>query len=103
MSDPGTSGVLSPFSKINGLYFNEQNEPDDFMVDFAKDVKRIMESKGVKYLDIEFTNKEDYYTALDNLDNFALENISVYGTSKNKYIITTLEDDPDDEMNGADV
>ena len=49
---PGTSGVLSPFGKINGLYFNDSREPDDYMYNFKQDISKIMKEDGVEYYDV---------------------------------------------------
>ncbi len=99
-SDPGTSGLLSPYSKINGLYFNDKNEPDDFIIGFNQDLRTILSEDGVDFIDIELENKEDYFTMINKLDDFGKGNFKVYGTSKNKYIITVEEfniDNADDD------
>lgn len=80
---PGTSGVLSPFGKIEGLFFNNSREPDEYEFDFKKDLRKLMEEDGVEYIEIQLDNKEDYYKLLDDLSNFNKESIRVSGTSKN--------------------
>ena len=93
---PGTSGVLSPFGKIDGLYFNNSREPDDFMFDFKKDVKKIMDDEDVEYLEIKVDNKDDYYKLLSELSNFNDNAITVNGTSKDVYtVIVENEEDVD--------
>ena len=93
---PGTSGVLSPFGKIDGLYFNNSREPDDFMFDFKKDIKKIMDEDGVDYLEIKVDNKDDYYKLLSELSNFNDNAITVNGTSKDVYtVIVENEEDVD--------
>ena len=57
-SDPGTSGILSPFGKIEGLYFNDSREPDDYEFAFKQDIEKIMKADGVKYIEITAENKE---------------------------------------------
>ena len=93
---PGTSGVLSPFGKIDGLYFNNSREPDDFMFDFKKDIKKIMDEDDVDYLEIKVDNKDDYYKLLSELSNFNDNAITVNGTSKDVYtVIVENEEDVD--------
>lgn len=93
---PGTSGVLSPFGKIDGLYFNNSREPDDFMFDFKKDIKKIMDDEDVEYLEIKVDNKDDYYKLLSELSNFNDNAITVSGTSKDVYtVIVENEEDVD--------
>jgi hypothetical protein len=81
---PGTSGVLSPFSKIQGLYFDESKEPDDFMYDFKNDMDRILSSEDVEHIQITTETKEDYYRLLDELQKFNKDSMTVYGVSKDK-------------------
>ena len=92
---PGTSGLLSPFSKINGLYFNDDNEPEDFMYNFKKEVKDAIENMGVEYIDVNSDTSEEYYSKLNELDNYSKENVSTSGKGKNRYIINIDEDDMD--------
>ena len=56
---PGTSGVLSPFGQIEGLYFNNSSEPDDFEFNFKKDLSRVLEEEGVERIEIKADNKEE--------------------------------------------
>jgi len=37
-SDPGVSGLITPFCETNGLFFNDKNEPESFSDEFKKDV-----------------------------------------------------------------
>ena len=93
---PGTSGVLSPFGKIDGLYFNNSREPDDFMFDFKKDIKKIMDKDDVEYLEIKVDNKDDYHKLLSELSDLNDNTITVSGTSKDVYtVIVENEEDVD--------
>lgn len=94
---PGTSGVLSPFGEIDGLYFNDSREPDDFMYEFKKDIKNILDADGVEYIEIHAEDKKDYYRILDKLSEFNKECITVSGTSKdNLTVILENQEDSDD-------
>ena len=88
---PGTSGILSPFGKIDGLYFNDSREPDGYMFDFKQDIRDIMKNENVDYIEIKMDNKEDYYKMLDSLSNFNKDCITVNGTSKDLYTIVVEE------------
>lgn len=92
-SDPGTSGVLSPFCDLKGLYFDTKGEPDDFIFSFMRDVKRILSSKGIDTLDIEFDSPEDYYKILSYSREFSKNNISVYGVSRDDVALTFIRED----------
>lgn len=83
-SDPGTSGILSPFSKIDGLYFNTDGEPDTFLVDFVKDINRVLKEEGQDVLAIEFDSKEDYYEVMNYVERFLDEDIRAYGTFRDR-------------------
>jgi HSP20 family molecular chaperone IbpA len=104
---PGTSGVLSPFSKLSGLYFNDSNEPDDFMFKFKQELKEGLKQEGVQYIDINVENKVDYYRILHELESFTNDNIKVYATSRNKFDIRLEEDsietvDEEDDINDVE-
>ena len=88
---PGPSGVLSPFGQIEGLYFNNSSEPDDFEFNFKKDLSRVLEEEGVERIEIKADNKEDYYKILDQLYEFNKGCITVSGTSKEKYTLIVEE------------
>lgn len=88
---PGTSGVLSPFGKIEGLYFNNSKEPESFEFDFKKDISKIMEEDGTEYIEIKADNEEDYAKILDNLLEFNKDCIKVSGTSKDNYTLIVEE------------
>lgn len=85
---PGTSGLLSPFSKIKGLYFDDSKEPDNFMYEFKKDLKRILADKGVNYVDINLDNKDDFYKVMNNLADFINDDIKMYWRTANDLNIT---------------
>jgi hypothetical protein len=94
---PGTSGILSPFGKIEGLYFNNSKEPDDFTYEFKKDLSEILEDEDVEYIQINADNKQDYYKILDEMLHFNKNAIKISGTSREEYtILVEKTEDPDD-------
>lgn len=97
-SDPGTSGVLSPFGKIDGLYFNNSEEPNDFIFNFREDVRKLIDDTDAEYLEIKADNREDYNKILNSLVEFNKDAITVNGTSKDKYTIIVENSEGDDEV-----
>ena len=92
-SDPGTSGCLSPFSSIKGLYFDDSPEPDEFYYNLVQRLIEKYKKEGKHYITIEYDNPEDFYNALTSLDKFANDNTKICGTSRaNKYEIVINED-----------
>jgi len=90
---------MSPFAKIDGLYFDPSDEPDDFFFNLSKDFEEwIKKDKNVKYIHCRFTNPRDYYNMLSKMEDFANDNIKVYGTSReNQYeLIVNESSDIDD-------
>ena len=99
-SDPGLSGVISPFTKMESLYFDNSDEPDGSAYELVKDLERIWDESGKPYVKLEFDNKDDYYDAIINLEKFANDNITISGTSiKGQYeIIVENDDNIDNEV-----
>ena len=97
---PGTSGVLSPFGKIKGLYFNDSKEPDDVMYNLAQDISKLMKEEGVEFIGIDCETKEDYYKIIDALAAFNDNAIKVSCTSKRdlNIIIENATEDEDEEQ-----
>lgn len=90
-SDPGTSGILTPFGKIKGLYFDDSNEPNDFEYSIKKDIEKISENDGYEHIRIEADNQEEYYDALDEILNFNKDLIFITGKSKEQCDIVEEE------------
>ena len=93
-SDPGTSGVLTPFGKIKGFYFDESNETDAFRFEYAKDLEHVMAEEHYEYIKIDCNTKEEYYALLNKLSEFNRGSFTVNGTSREKYeiVIENTED-----------
>ena len=92
-SDPGTSGILSPFAKIRGLYFNSDGEPDEFMEEFMTDLKSYMKTSGQDMIAIDFTNKDEYYRILEKAEAFTEENLTLYAVPIDKPVIIFKEEE----------
>ena len=63
-SDPGTSAIITPFCKTNGLYFDSSNEPEEFKYNFDRDVDSYFTNKfdGLN-ISPSFDSIKDYYDA----------------------------------------
>lgn len=98
-SDPGTSGCLSPFSKIKGLYFDNSEEPNEFYYNLMLYLKEKCKKKDIKFVTCEFDTKEDFYNTLMEFQKFTNDNVHVYGTSKTGTydLVINEEVDLDDE------
>lgn len=98
-SDPGTSGLLSPFAKIDGLYFDQSDEVDNFYYDLMKDISKKYENKHVKFIQCKFDNSHDFYKALYDMEKITHDDVTVYGTSREgQYeLVVNEEGDMDDQ------
>ena len=94
-SDPGTSGLLSPFAKIDGLYFSKDAEPSEFYFNLMKDLEEKWEEKGYKYIKMNFESAADFYNALYGISQYNSENIKAYGTSRDDQFEIVLNEDAD--------
>ena len=74
---PGTSGILTPFGKIDGLYFDNSKEPNDFEYNFKKDLEKITSDDGYEHIGLKADNKEEYYEALDKILEFNKDIITI--------------------------
>ena len=86
-SDPGTSGLLSPFSDMGSFYFDDSNEEDGKLFEINQDIEKMMEEQGKIYISPRFDSKDDFYTALQKMDELE-EQIVIHGESKEGEIAT---------------
>ena len=93
---PGTSGLLSPFSKLKGLSFNEDMEPDNFRFEFLKEVKKIMDEENIDYIDMTFENQDDYYSFVNTLHDFNIDNLHVKYVDREKEYDKVVQEDEED-------
>ena len=95
---PGTSGLLSPFAKIDGLHFNPEEEPDDFYFRLMNDLEKKYEGTNIKFIKCDFESAQDFYQALKDMQKYTDSNISISGTSREGHyeMIINEEGDMDD-------
>ena len=76
-SDPGSSGVLTPFTKVKNLYFDESQEDQDGIYDFEKALaihQRSLIDNNTLLIDIlgdpttgEFVSHDEYLRRMESL------------------------------------
>lgn len=85
--------MLTPFGKMDGLYFDDSMEPDDTMFSLRNAVEKLAASKGVQYVRVNFHEKEDFYKAMNTFRYFSDEKIQVFMSSKeDDYSLVVNED-----------
>lgn len=92
-SDPGTSGMLSPFSNLESFYFDNSNEEDGMLYNINESLKEIIttDPEGkTNLVCVDADNKDDYYDILEKMEDFE-NNIVIHGKSKDGEIATIVE------------
>jgi hypothetical protein len=92
-SDPGLSGLISPFNDMKSQYFDDSLEPDNFAYLLSKDLEEICEKEGVIYVKIDTEDEEKYYDILQNMEKYTSDNIKVSGTSREGFYEVIVEDE----------
>ena len=90
---PGTSGVLSPYGKIDGLYFNSDNEPQELMFELMKEAEKKSKKNNSIYISFDTDDEDTCYSILDKLSKFTTSNLQFYGTSRTNRYETIIEND----------
>lgn len=99
-NEPGTHGTLSPWTKLDGLYFDDAMEPNEARFKLQQEIAKVMEEDGVNYISFMCPTKEDYLKLLNELENMPCNHAIGYGTSTEEYAIVIdnrIEDDSDDD------
>jgi hypothetical protein len=94
-SDPGTSGTMSPFAKIKGLYFNDDDEPVDTLYNLINDIQKIYEDKNLTYIKLDFDNPKDFYKVLDEVHKWNYDDIKICETSREGHYELVLNEESD--------
>lgn len=88
-SDPGRSGVLSPFSNLSSLYFSEELEPDDVMYKLSEKIDDVLENEDNVVIKINCNDKTEFYDVLSKIDKVKSK-CNVYVTSTDNVIVDNL-------------
>lgn len=81
-SDPGMSGVLTPFNSMKSMHFDESTEPSDFYYNLIQDLKELHKKDDSTYIICHYDNPSDFYKGLEELKRFTNDNISISATSR---------------------
>ena len=91
-SDPGQGGSLSPYCKMDSLYFDNSLYENTMHFKLAQCLKDIPLSEDQEELAIHCKTEEEYNRALDALSEFKAGKIKAFGTSRNPFEIIVEED-----------
>ena len=89
--------MLSPFGKIDGLYFDGSDEKNNFMYEFQKDLAEIEKHQGIEYIKLDFDSENDYYNALMEMQSYTNDNTAFYGTSRSGHLEVVVETEKSDD------
>jgi len=97
-SDPGTSAILTPFCKTDGLYFDGINEPEEFKYNFDKDVDNYFTHKfnGLN-ISPSFDSVKDYYDATLNMMEMN-KNLTVEKKKKENKMYNIIINVPEEDL-----
>ena len=93
-SSPGLNGSLTPFAHTNGLYFNDEPEPQDKAYQIEQDIEKLNEDKG--YLTVKLgkeNNSSSYYDTLLQCNKEYLNGFKLYHNNNGKIYIRIDDDD----------
>lgn len=94
-SDPGLSGVLSPFCDLKDFYFDPSNEKDNFMYLLQQDLERIAKENGIKYIKMDCETEQGFYSTLVELQKYVKDNVTLYGTSREGHYEVVIDEELD--------
>ena len=89
--------MLSPWSRMKGLYFNEDKEPDNFMYNFKKDMDDFEwehgHEDGKVHVRIKADTPEQYYENLNKMEEInSMINVYINSSKKDNIIVEKTED-----------
>ena len=97
-SDPGTSGVLTPFNSMTSLYFSDTPEPNDCIFQLHQAVEEMLKRDGIESITIHASDKETYYKMLNKIQAFNRDNLKVYASvAEDSVMIDKVVVDDDNE------
>ena len=80
--------ALTPFAHTNGLYFNDEPEPQDKAYQIEQDLAKISEDKGNLVVKIgKENNARSYYDTVLELDREYLDGFKLYHNNNGKIYV----------------
>lgn len=80
-SDPGTTGVLTPFCKTHGLHFEDVLEPEEFKYEFEQEIREMEKEQNPDNvfieLDYDKSNIRDLFDKMNHLTKFVQSNTAI--------------------------
>lgn len=87
-SDPGTSGVLTPFIKTDGLYLSDKTEPQSFRYELENQINDKLRDEG--YLVVEDYNDEKSFYEREERYNEVINTIKIKTTENDCELVIEL-------------
>lgn len=92
-SDPGRSGSLSPFNKMNSMYFDNSLYENEMHYRINKILDEMPDDDPeMQEIEIKCDNEEEFNAILDKLYNIKKDSIKFYGASNDPYTIIVDKD-----------
>ena len=101
VSDPGQSGSLSPFIRMDSMYFDDSLYENEMHYKIAKYLEECPLEEDEEEICIKCDNEKQYNDILDALFKFTEGKINVYGTTKDPMEII-IEPNPQDKYRKFD-
>lgn len=101
-SDPGSSGVITPFAETYGLYFDDSYEPEDSIFEMEKEIREYRKNANPDKLYIDLydncNNINDLFGIYDKLNkiNKGYKVKFIENDSEKYFIHINLEDEEDE-------
>ena len=88
---------------MDGLYFDDSPEPDEFIFEFNKDMQKLEKEKGISYIRMDYSSENDFYDALYEIQKFNTDRVKCYATSRDGHydILVEAETDSSDATPSA--
>ena len=98
------AGLITPFVKMDGLYFDGSPEPNNFYYDLIMREKRRAKKHGQTFVMPNVHDQEEFYDALYEMEKYTNENAKMYETSKEGEYEIFVHDEVDiDDRNGPSI
>jgi len=66
----GTSGLVSPFTNLKGLYFDDSNETDNFSYLLDQDLKEIYNKNEKVYITVDADTSDKFFDNIVEMEKF---------------------------------
>lgn len=77
-SDPGLSGILTPMCKMDGLFFDDRDEPEEFIYNLHKEITEKISKNCDVYFDASSLTSDEYFDKIDSFESIRENLVSGY-------------------------